>query len=261
MLKQITISFLFTLLTLPSHAQGLSAHREPTQTYKMIRGDAVPQTTSTIRTPEQVKVDLSQLDISLVPEISDPTLFAMAFNYLRDTRFIQTADSSFSRRLTWLYPDDGCYARAELESIYAQEMSLPAPSKVFAFGDLRAATNNSPSGYVTWWYHVSIAYKHKGNVYIFDPSVESSFPLTIEQWGQLMGLGKTKIEFSLCSSKTLDPTHDCINPNGISVKKALQEQSVFLNLEWQRIEYLGRDPKSELGEKPPWLATRDLQYH
>lgn len=250
-MKQLIILFLILANTSAAFARGLSAKRNENETYQSLRQSFLIQN-SNRQLPEGMKVELSKLDTSNVPEIADPELFLNSFAYLRDIRFM--TNDSFIRRMTWLFPDDGCYARAELQAQLTRERNLPAPAKIYAFGNLRASTRNTPSGYVSWWYHVSIAYKHKGIVYVWDPAIEPRAPLTIEQWGQRMGSTRTRVEFALCNSKTFDPDHDCVNPTGVSRSSVLRDQAVFFKPEWSRLEYLGRNPVRELGDQPPWLA-------
>lgn len=75
------------------------------------------------------------------------------FKYLRDLRFIRW--NARDRRSSWLYPDDGCFARASLMNKNIKLAADPVPGKVFVFGNLKVITPNPPRGYVTWWYHVA----------------------------------------------------------------------------------------------------------
>jgi hypothetical protein len=58
--------------------------------------------------------------------------------------------------IPFLYPDDGCYARAH-EMCRLMRLRTPAieAEKIWIFGNLNPATSNHPDCAVTWWYHVA----------------------------------------------------------------------------------------------------------
>ena len=80
------------------------------------------------------------------------------------------------------YPDDGCYARAHKVALILDEMGIISV-KSFLVGDLKLVTQDSPRGFVEWWYHVAAAIHVKGldELFIFDPTA-SDTPLSKTEW-------------------------------------------------------------------------------
>lgn len=92
------------------------------------------------------------------------------------------------------YPEDGCYARAQEMSMILEKNGV-ITGKVFIEGDLRVKTDNSPKGYVEWWYHVApIVFVKKGNKigpYVLDPSLfKKAVPL--DEWVKIQTKHKPK---------------------------------------------------------------------
>lgn len=209
------------------------------------------------RTPtaEQAKRPLKNLDLNEIPNVGSYADLENEFKYIRDTRFITAYDPRFPRRLTWLYPDDGCYARAEMAKVALVDHHFPAPKKIFVFGDLRAQSKNSPTGSVTWWYHVAVTYRVGQQVYILDPALEPYRLLTLSEWNRLVGGNQTRLQYSICSQAAYDPASNCSSSKPLSLEKALEEQIEFLEYEWDRLLELNRIPEEELGNLPPWLQN------
>ena len=197
------------------------------------------------------QTSLEDLILKEVPELESLEMLMQEFVYIRDTRFIVDEHLPFPRRLSWLYPDDGCFVRADLAGRFAQEASYKKPAKLFAFGDLRVQTNNSINGQVEWWYHVVIAYKVQGQLYVIDPSIEPLRPLTAREWGDRMG-GTSKVSFALCDGDTYQPYNNCGNPTQNTKELLTDTQMTYLDFEWERLEELDRNPNEELGDLPPW---------
>lgn len=170
------------------------------------------------------------------------------FEALRDARLL----SSHSRRATWLYPDDGCYARAAIAIKASFESYYPVPHKVFAFGNLRVKTSNSPRGVVGWWYHVAPIVEVHDIKYVLDPAIEPTRPLELTEWLSRMGK-PAKMKVSICLSGTYSPGDNCEKETDGLEKRAERAQTHFLTLEWNRLARLGRDAELELGEHPPWI--------
>src|SRR5690606_38024642 len=57
-----------------------------------------------------------------------------AFSYVRDLRFLSDNVNNLMRRSTWLYPDDGCFARSAM--MVGQLASQVQLAKIFVFGEL-----------------------------------------------------------------------------------------------------------------------------
>ncbi|HXH74876.1 MAG TPA: protein-glutamine glutaminase family protein [Bacteriovoracaceae bacterium] len=179
----------------------------------------------------------------------------LRFEFIRDTRFLEwNRNGSFPRRSSWLYPDDGCYARAALANRNLFRLFVPIPSKVFAFGNLRVKTSNNPRGKVGWWYHVAPIVQVDGVKFVLDPAIEPQRPLELSEWLSRMGTPQ-KIKVSICSSGAYAPRGDCLNETDGLEKRAENAQRHFLELEWKRLVKLGRTAEVQLGEHPPWMNT------
>lgn len=207
----------------------------------------------TYSTPERVKKPLQNVNFNDLPDVGSYSTLENYFKFIRDTRFITTEDPSFPRRPSWLYPDDGCYVRAEVAKNELVQSNLPAPKKLFVFGNLFAKSNNSPSGSVQWWYHVAVAYRVGDIAYVLDPSLEPTRPLKVQEWNVLVGGLSNRVQYAICSAQTYDPTVDCNGSDVTMPEEALQEQKSFLPTEWDRLIELNRLPEKELGDLPPWL--------
>ncbi len=202
---------------------------------------------------ERAKVALHSLDTSTIPELASYEILETEFRYVRDTRFLKTSDANFPRRLSWLYPDDGCYARAEVSKRKLVEHQMPAPKKIFVFGNLHAYTSNTFSGSVSWWYHVAVTYRVGTEVYVFDASIDPKRPMTLAEWNLAVGGAQTSVQYSVCAPNAYDPGSDCDSPREVNANTLMSEQNSFLRPEWDRVKKLNRDPQRELGEFPPWL--------
>ncbi|KYG66646.1 hypothetical protein AZI86_06265 [Bdellovibrio bacteriovorus] len=252
-------------LSISAFAQGLSAVRETGETYEQAQARSLmlyqlkniesftQPDTYLRRTPMDVKVSLEKLDTTTIPQLSSYEVLENEFKYIRDTRFFNSPDPKFPRRLTWLYPDDGCYARAEMAKIKLVEHKQIAPNKIFVFGNLNASTKNTFNGRVQWWYHVAATYRVDTKVYVFDPSIEPEHPLTLDEWHLAVGGAQTSVKYAVCAPNAFDPNSNCERPVQTNISDVISEQTDFLGPEWERVELLHRDPTKELGEFPPWL--------
>lgn len=89
------------------------------------------------------------------------------------------------KHIPFNYPEDGCYARAHEMARLMEEKGI-ASGKTFIEGSLRVETQNSPKGYVEWWYHVApiVAVKKSDGtevVYVIDPSIFDK-PVPVVEW-------------------------------------------------------------------------------
>lgn len=175
------------------------------------------------------------------------------FKEFRDLRFMVVPERpDFPRRSSWMYPDDGCFARAALANRNLARHNYPVPKKVFAFGDLEVKTANSPDGSVSWWYHVAPLVQIGTQKYVLDPAISPKAPLKLEDWLAKMNSNPSSIEVSICESGTYTPGDDCTKVTDGEEKGAENDQVYYLRSEWDRIQSLGRDPERELGDSPPW---------
>lgn len=247
-----------------SFASGLSAIRKPGESYnearyrqyfkKSLEFSYRQTSKSGYTSAERAKKSLVNLDTTTITDVGSFAELEKQFLYIRDSRFIKTDRPEFPRRITWLYPDDGCYARAELAKFELTKNNFQEPKKIFAFGNLEAISNNSPYGSVNWWYHVAITYRVAQDVYVFDPALEPSRPLKLSEWNEAVGGSESFVDYSVCSSNTYDPSSDCYNPAPMSYEDAVHAQKMFLDPEWWRVIELDRNPEEELGNNPPWLT-------
>lgn len=235
---------------------GISPQRLPHESFETLQkrlewndflGMNSPTSVSKSRKP------LEKINLLLIPEMPSYEALVEEFHYVRDTRFIATSNPDFPRRLSWLYPDDGCYARAEFSRRKLAEHGALQPMKIFVFGNLIAQTPNTLSGVVSWWYHVAVTYRVGDDVYVFDASINPSRPMTLTEWNDAVGGNRQRFEYSLCAPGAYDPAYDCHNPREIHPSKLSMDQTEFLRPEWDRLLRLNRSPEKELGDLPPWL--------
>ncbi|MCJ8278117.1 MAG: hypothetical protein HRT44_08375 [Bdellovibrionales bacterium] len=67
-------------------------------------------------------------------------LIQRRFEQIRDDRFLtRNEGDEFMRRISWLYPDDGCFARAAKFIERADEENYLKPERIFIFGNLNAS--------------------------------------------------------------------------------------------------------------------------
>ncbi|QDK39507.1 protein-glutamine glutaminase family protein [Bdellovibrio sp. NC01] len=255
------VGVLFAISIAPalSVAAGLSAHRYSGESYREAsqrnHGDSISDADSveiSKTTPERIKKSMEKLNVKELPDAGSLQALTAQFNYVRDTRFLKTEDPNFPRRLTWLFPDDGCYARAEMASQKLIAQKFVEPKKIFVFGDLSAKTDNASSGSVQWWYHVAVIYRVGTTPYVVDPALNPQQPMTLTEWNTAVGGDQTHVEYAICSHDTFDPDGDCTKGRPMSLEQAENEQRGFLQDEWDRLEELHRNPQEELGDNPPW---------
>lgn len=172
------------------------------------------------------------------------------FVQTRDARFIEASGGEL-RRISWMYPDDGCFARAGLFVRNMFHKYAPLPNKVFVFGNLRLNTNFSPRGRVGWWYHTAPIVEVKGQKYVLDPSIEISRPLLLEDWLKRMG-DPAKMKVAICGSGTYSPSDTCAKESDGLETRAYNSQLYYLSLEEQRVKSLNLNVTDVLGDNPPW---------
>jgi hypothetical protein len=86
--------------------------------------------------------------------------------------------------IPFLYPDDGCYARAH-EMLRLMRLQGIEGEKIWIFGSLHPATSNHPDCGVGWWYHVAPTLQVNTAAGIekrvIDPSLMTG-PATADDW-------------------------------------------------------------------------------
>ena len=175
------------------------------------------------------------------------------FEMMRNERYLSARrPANFKRRLTWLYPQDGCYARAGAGIKHLIDGGVPGPKKIFAFGDLETKTPYSKRGKVSWWYHVAPVVDVEGRRYVLDPSVEAGHPLTIQEWVTAIADSDDVkfVKVAICEAGAYWPKSKCANTVvGTTGESGVKE---YLSAEWDNLVKLGMDPEALLGDAPPW---------
>ncbi len=202
-------------------------------------------------------VRFENLDINRATEWSGNSSPVEIFHWIRDKRFLR-ANTEFPRRLSWLYPDDGCFARAELMRIQLEANHSLSPTKLFIFGDLNVQTNNHPDGIVSWWYHVVPAFRIGHKLFVFDPAIDSSRPLLAQEWfSKMLDTRSANFKVALCEPKTYGPYDSCANPTrNTEVQGDILR---YLEDEWNRLLEMQRNPHQELRDFPPWRTPSEME--
>jgi hypothetical protein len=209
---------------------------------------------SAIPSAQGSQVPVDRADLSRIPVWNDVEI-TQHFERTRDLRFLATADRpGFSRRLSWLYPDDGCYARAELVSSKADEWLHKRPYRIFSFGNLMVTSPNYPTGKVTWWYHTVPIVKRAstGEPVVFDAAIDPKRPIPWKQWLGLQVSNLNDARVSVCDGNTYGPEHPCFGAPARTAEALSDERVRFLGREWSRQVEMLRDPLRVLGDFPPW---------
>lgn len=197
----------------------------------------------------------TQLGYQGVPVYQNSNIAIKAFNSVRDVRFIQDATHNMVRRSSWLFPDDGCFARAALMVNNLTQWNFSPPAKVFIFGNLSVKTVNSPDGFVSWWYHVVPLIVVGNQPVVFDPAINPTQPMILKDWIMTMTSDINSVKLSICHPSSYTPSSPCRVDSPAS-EPALEDQQGYLMMEWSRLEELQRNPIRELGEFPPWGVRR-----
>lgn len=256
--KLFSLALLFaTTVSFAQVLEGKSAIREPGASYKAYKVRAwmlSQQQRNEGGTPVDEAVAYEKSTLPAATAWESEAVMTERFKRLRDTRFLEEQDNpGFLRRSSWLYPDDGCFARAALAVRNLFQWSNPAPSKIFVFGDLVVNTKNSSSGQVSWWYHVAPLVEVGGEKYVLDPAIEPGQPLKLGEWLARMSPNPGSLEVAVCKSGSYTPYDPCGKETDGVESGAENDQMTYLRAEWNRLEQLGRNPEQELGDNPPWL--------
>lgn len=158
----------------------------------------------------------------------------------------------FPRRSTWLYPQDGCFARAAHVSRSFERQGYVRPGRVYAFGRLRSPTPYSKSGWVYWSYHVAAAINVNGVAMVIDPPVDPRRLIPFQEWVNLIARDPSKITTRFCDTYAYMPGHKCVGGGEAQERGALLHQLGYLTDEWNNLRAMGFDPLKLLGNSPPW---------
>ncbi len=221
----------------------ISARRLPGEhwrSYKRRSGNA-----SAVATAESGVTSL------IAPPVYSKEQLQQAFEHVRGTPFVTD-----KRRLPWMYPADGCFARAARMYHELEDAGFPPPASVYAFGDLFVKTRFDTSGAVSWWYHVAPVVEVDGVQWIIDPAVEPEQPLTRTDWEKRI-LSEVS---TTCSHYTYEPHDSCGQPieedrSSFGLEQPLDGWSwTYLDFEQQNLYDLGLNPEPLLTARPPWVA-------
>ncbi len=191
---------------------------------------------------------------SNLPVWTDAQIWSL-FRAARDNRHMSDS-GGFRRRPTWMYPDDGCWIRAELAAIAAVEAGLPKPHKLFSFGSLTVSTPNSPSGSVSWWYHVvPVVKRTDGAVFVLDPAIDPTRPLGWGTWLLRQVTNLNNVEVTFADSGAYGPFDPVTGSTPPSKPTVISNMQGYMSPEWSRQVALGRDPVVQLGYFPPWASA------
>ncbi|MGK5082728.1 protein-glutamine glutaminase family protein [Bdellovibrionota bacterium FG-1] len=198
-------------------------------------------------------VPLPQVDFSRVPTLPSLSNMYQAFARVRDSRMIEDPNHfNTLRRLTWLFPDDGCFARAAFGAQAMKNWGYVEPAKIFIYGNLTFSTPNAPQGPVHWWYHVAPIVRIKGVPYVFDPGTDPKKPLKIDEWLAHFDFDPNQLTVSICRASAYVPASPCYMSANHFETYGLRDEQSFLNLEWERVLELGKDPTEWLTGDSPW---------
>jgi hypothetical protein len=210
---------------------------------------------------------MSAINWGNVPTWSDADILAQ-YPLQRDVRYMTGSNNpGVQRRISWMYPDDGCFSRAEQFNVKVAAAGKTRPYKLFALGNwLRVNTSNAASGFVEWGWHVVPVVKNSaGQPIVFDAALSPCRPLPWKKWLALManvdlfdtsGSGFT---VSLGDSNAYFPSSLVTGEPSHSAESLTDQTQRFLNYEWSRQVSLGRDPNVVLGSTPPWSGYACVQ--
>ena len=215
----------------------------------------------------EVRKTVATLSFANVPTWSDADILAQ-FVATRDNRYLRSAQRpTFLRRIPWMFPEDGCYARAEQVNAQVARAGKVKPHKLFAFGHyLRPWAEHSFEERQTWDYHVVPVVKNSsGEPIVFDAGLSPCRPLPWKEWLALLVDDLSELDNLAGGWGVALGDANAYYPNSLATGEPSHEaESIqqltepgFLNLldwEWLRQEELGRDPYAWLGSSPPWAG-------
>jgi hypothetical protein len=204
---------------------------------------------------------MSSINWANVPTWSDADILSQ-HPLQRDVRYMTgSSNPGVQRRISWMYPDNGCFSRAEQFNVRAAAAGKTRPYKLFAFGNwLRVNTSNTASGFMEWaWHVVPVVKNSAGQPIVFDAALSPCRPLPWKKWLALMAsdvnlfdTAGSNFTVSLGDSNAYYPSSLVTGEPSHSAESLTQQQQEFLNYEWTRQVSLGRDPNVVFGNSPPW---------
>jgi hypothetical protein len=232
-------------------ALARAIRKNPTSFENWARGQSVTSS---------AKLYKDGFDVSTLPQWygTDAELLA-AFQKLRDERpYVQSNRPTFPRRASWLYPQDGCYARAAHSARSFEKDQKTRPGKVFAFGNLKMKTDFGPHGVVYWSYHVAAAFRIGDQAIVLDPSAEPSRPLLLQEWLGRMNSRPQNIRVAICDTYAYSPGSICVGGSANQENNSVSHQVSWLPREWNWMISLKKNPELILGSQPPWVGAQPV---
>ena len=198
------------------------------------------------------QVPFDQLTFDSLPAVAHLSELQIIFERVREDRtWVWQEKPEFSRRIPWLYAEDGCYLRAELLVDRMKAWKYPIPNQIFVFGNLNFSNQY---GEFNWWYHVAPIVRVDKDVFVIDPSLDFKKPLPLKDWILKVTDRLDSVQVAICGSGTLGPDEDCSLQSpalGAVTRESILQN--FLALEWNFLEeFLGTPPVRPLGDFPPW---------
>lgn len=130
--------------------------------------------------------------------------------------------------IPFLYPDDGCYARAH-EMIRLMRLQGIEGEKIWIFGGLNPATSNHPDCQVGWWYHVAPTLQVNTSSGIekrvIDPSLMTG-PATQDAWRARQSDPAATFEFT--DARPFWPNNGGNDDDYSLTNQYLQEKRLYL---------------------------------
>jgi hypothetical protein len=239
-------AFVLSMIYLVAHAEDLSSWRDPNVDFREFENRIIPEKSSDAIDATAQGQARYYTGNNLAPATSwSSSTLQNGFSKIRNTNYLNSPNRpAFLRRIPWLYPADGCFARVQLANHLLAESGFESPKTVMAIGNLYMKTPNSRRGFVSWWFHVAPVVQVGDEYLVLDPSVDSSGPISLYNWLDKMGT-PSKIKVAVCGPGTSSPGSSC---NTTQPYKA--SSSPYLSAEWNQLSGQGKDPAKLLSN--PW---------
>ena len=211
------------------------------------------------------RVSFAELDLSGLPQWTWWEA-EEAFNLIRDSRIFSDPAperGGFFRRLSWLYPVDGCFIRAHMMPRALAGRGLPELRQIFLFGGDMLARSHWAPGFpdgIPWVYHVTAIISIDGEPWIIDPALFSDGLLTLRQWVALFVTNPSDLKASICHGETLSPANPCLEP---ARDERIPDYESYSDMDWlnqfliaeaDNVGQMGFEPMVILGDSPPWFT-------
>ncbi len=228
--------------------ESISAYRDPNRDWREYEQERMRKHAASARasaltalTVDQSKVPTTQANFSNVPIWTDGEIKRM-FRELRDNRWMLSSEDPFwERRPSWMYPDDGCWTRAEVFAGEAWNRGFARPHRLFSFGNLvvNGSPNEDPNdsnSTVNWNYHVVplVRSASSGMPYALDPAIEPTRPLPWQEWLLRQVPALSQVLVVVGDSGAYHPGSPVTGGPNNFADAISQQQNTWLGLEWDR---------------------------